>query len=128
MPTTNRWKWIASGLAVALVASNAYWMYLGLYAAEDIRGATQQINERGVMIRQLQDLLPRTMPIGSKELVFAEASKLFDEKVYEKGGVLWTDSVGWVFESDGRVKWIIPAWCCDPDLLDADDLHLRDAM
>lgn len=128
LPATDRWKWIASGLTLALVVSNAYWLNTVLNAAEDTRAASQQVGERGAMIRQLQELVPRTMPVGSKELVIAEASRLSGEEPYEKGGVLWTGHLGWVFEPDGRVKWILPGWCCDKDLMDAKDVQLGDAL
>jgi len=124
----NGWRIATIALAVALVVSNALWLYASFYVAEDLRARDQMLGDRGAALAQLQKLTPALATMLSRDQVVALAVSTTDQEPFEKRGAVWVGSVGFVFDAGGKLKAVVPSWCCDDDLIDSEDVGLVDAL
>jgi cell wall-associated NlpC family hydrolase len=111
-PTVTRSTiWIAS-LAIALVASNGWWLYTAVDA-----GVTASYRE--VSFRDHREALSQTLAVlpvaadlkATRADVLAAAAKVAASKTsFEKDGYVWVGRLGFGFDASGRVNKVAPAW------------------
>ena len=124
----HRWRTVAVVLAIALLGTNAWWLYSALVAGESDRAQREMLGERGRALSQLQKLAPSLAAAVSQAAVMSLAAATTNEAPYEKGGAYWVGSIGLIFDRQGKLAHVVPAWCCDDDLVDTKDLGLEDAL
>ena len=99
-------------LVVALVLSNAFWLYQ-LYDAAvtlDYRNVALQ-EHREALVQALAILPVVASPEASRDDVIATATKAAQVSVpFEKDGFLWVGSLGLKFGLNGRLEAVAPAW------------------
>ena len=124
----HRWRIVSVVLAIALLGTNAWWLYSALVAGESDRAQREMLSERGAALSQLQKLAPSLANALSQTEVVALAKATTTEESYQKGGVYWVGSIGLAFDHQGKLVHVLPAWCCDDDIVDARDLGMEDAL
>jgi len=91
-------------LSVALVASNAWWLYRTVDSGITHTYAMQTCDEDSEALQQALSMLPvAAQPGTSRDSVIAAARRGADEVVFEKDGFTWVGRLALRFDAQGRL-------------------------
>ena len=97
-------------LSVALIASNAYWVYQLIDVGVTLSYRDQQTYELDETRKQLMAMIPEVAINAKKEEIIASASKYTDEEAFEKEGCTWVGWLGLKFDGNNKLKSVSPSW------------------
>lgn len=99
-------------LAVALVASNAWWAYRTLDAGVTYTYQSVALEDNQEALKQaLAAIKASSSPNATKEKIIAAArGSLPSADIFEKDGYVWVGKIGLRFNSNGQLEEVTPAW------------------
>jgi hypothetical protein len=99
-------------LAVLLVISNGYWLYLTIDNAITMTYRADQCALEHRALEQTLAILP--MAARSKhdraQIIDAARGSYDPQMIFEKGGIVWVDAVGLHFDQIGHLVGVRPSW------------------
>ncbi len=103
-------KTIIITLAVLLVGTNAFWVYVTFDNAVTASYRDQRISEYRVTSTQLSQVIPELASGKSREEVIKIVSRHTDMDPFEKDGCVWIGWMGLHFTGDGRLQSVSRLW------------------
>jgi hypothetical protein len=108
----KRFIWIIIVLSIALILSNAFWLYNSIDASVTAMYQEQTFQDNHEALAQTLAIIPiLTRPDSTKERVLEAAkNSIQDNKYFIKDGFIWIGKIGLKFDKNDRLVEVVPAW------------------
>ena len=105
-------RWMIRILTVALLASNAWWLYHAFDIGVTVTLQNDSLKKHHKALAQTLAILPVAARIDSNKAQVIDAAKAAapDKQPFEKDGFIWIGKLGLRFGKDGRLTKAVPAW------------------
>ena len=104
------WRTVAIGLLLALVLSNAWWLYAAIDEGVTHKYTDQMLYERGETAKALAAALPALTAGKSRDDIIAALEAASGDKAFEKDGATHVAWVSLVFDEAGALKQARPSF------------------
>ena len=99
-------------LALALVVSNAYWLYRVVDAGITLSYRDDSLQDHREALAQALAILPvvASLEAAPQDVIAVATEASRATRSFEKEGYLWVGQLGLRFDSNGRLEAVAPAW------------------
>ena len=104
------WRTLAIGLLLALVLSNAWWLYAAIDEGVTHKYTDQMLYERGETAKTLAAALPTLTAGKSRRDIVAALETASGQEAFEKDGATHVGWVSLVFDKTGALKEARPIY------------------